>query len=237
MPQLLSHDSPKQVWAFVNRRFSSTPMLQETFWRSQEECPERSTPRVCITRKSCCRYWRKPASKPKTAAFWSGRGCNFACFWVCSEEWAQPLCPQHLVHIPPTQLGQLDLAPRRSRRGSGTGTRFAPYADPAASRQGGLGRSGWSGRSPSHEHQQLQRQTVAGGLRFCLKVKGKAQTRIKGSCCATMEGAKGPLAVTKAEGPKLLTITLFNESPMGTIRGVLEQYIGMRDVFVGVEHR
>ena len=60
---------------------------------------------------------------------------------------------------------------------------------------------------------------------------------MKGSCIKTLQGAKGSLAVQKAQGPNILTITLFSGFSMGTIQKVLEQDIGMHDVLVGVKHR
>ena len=126
--------------------------------------------------------------------------------------------------------GQSDLTPRRSRRGSGTGARFSPHTDAGASRQG-LGGVEGVGEVP------VINLTGSQVANRCQKIEGLVKkSGTKHSKEATDEG-KDQRDVQTAKGSSKLRITLFNGSSMGTVQRVLEQDIGMQDVFVGVERR
>ena len=101
-----------------------------------------------------------------------------------------------------------------------------------------LGRSGRRGGSVSHQPRGLPKwPTVPRRSRVGQKKpRAKLGTDLEFVQTQILLEAKDQLEVRKATGAPKMRITLFDGSSMGTIQKVLEQDIGMHDVFVGVEH-
>ena len=178
MPHLPSHDaSQAQVCTFF---FTSTYMLRDAFLALAGGVliVEQTTSSQSLAKHAAETGASSPsaANKPNAAPLW---------------KWAHQPCLQHIArhspsmehagHVPPSPLWQSDPTRwARSRRRSGTGTRFAPHEVPATGREG-LGGVDGVGEQSSH----LRARALQAEDR-CLEIEGLSNSQ--GQTVNTDEG-------------------------------------------------